>query len=215
MSSRSVSLLTVELCCVDTTTVSTRTGLAPSYSTVTCDLPSGRRYSSTPLRRASDRPLTSLCASMIGSGISSCVSVAGVAEHQPLVAGPAGVHALGDVGGLLMNRREHGAGLGVEAELRARVADILDGVADDLRKIDVTAGRDFAGDDREPGRDERLARHAADGILREDRVENGIGNLVGDLVRVPLGHRLRRKEMTALTAHVRSNSFVIRFLSDS
>ena len=43
MSSRSVSLLTVELCCVEMTTVSTRTGFGPSYSTLTCDLPSGRR----------------------------------------------------------------------------------------------------------------------------------------------------------------------------
>ena len=43
MSSRSVSLRDVGLCWVETTTVSTRTGLPSSYSTVTCDLPSGRR----------------------------------------------------------------------------------------------------------------------------------------------------------------------------
>ena len=75
MSSRSVSLETSELCCVETTTVSTRTGLPLSYSTDTCDFPSGRRYSSTPSRRAHDSPFTSLCASMIGSGMSSSVSV--------------------------------------------------------------------------------------------------------------------------------------------
>ena len=35
--------MTVELCCVETTTVSTRIGFGPSYSMLTCDLPSGRR----------------------------------------------------------------------------------------------------------------------------------------------------------------------------
>ena len=43
MSSRRVSLATVELCWVETTTVSIRTGRPLSYSTVTWDLPSGRR----------------------------------------------------------------------------------------------------------------------------------------------------------------------------
>ena len=33
----------VAACCVETTTVSTRTGLSPSYSIVTWVLPSGRR----------------------------------------------------------------------------------------------------------------------------------------------------------------------------
>ena len=42
-SSRSVSVLTRSLCCVETITASTRTGLSPSYSTVTWLLPSGRR----------------------------------------------------------------------------------------------------------------------------------------------------------------------------
>ena len=43
MSSRIVSLVTSGLCWLETTTASTRTGVLPSYSTVTCDLPSGRR----------------------------------------------------------------------------------------------------------------------------------------------------------------------------
>ena len=61
-------------CCVDTTTVSSRTGVIPEYSTVTWVLPSGRRYGTVPLRRTVDSCLDSWCASMIGSGISSGVS---------------------------------------------------------------------------------------------------------------------------------------------
>ena len=79
---------------------------------------------------------------MIGSGISSGVSFGRVAEHEPLVAGADPVErivvarvvlhleglvdALRDVGRLLVERDDHAAGLGVEAVLRARVADLGD-----------------------------------------------------------------------------------------
>ena len=61
-------------CWVETTTVSSRTGVSPAYSMVTWVLPSGRRYGTVPARRTSASCLASLCASMIGSGISSGVS---------------------------------------------------------------------------------------------------------------------------------------------
>jgi hypothetical protein len=163
MSSRSVSLLTVELCWVETTTVSTRTGLPLSYSTEVVEDPVAPRAREAlhELVRQHDRQRHQL--GRLG---------AGVPEHQPLVARAAGIDALRDVGGLFVNRRQHGAGLGVETELRARVADVLDRVANDLREVDVAVRGDLAGDDGEAGRDERFARHAADGILRENRVEN-------------------------------------------
>ena len=93
------------------------------------------------------------CASMIGSGISSRVSFARVAEHHPLVAGADAVErivvarvvlhlvrvvdALRDVGRLLVDRDDDAAGLGVEAVLGARVADLLDGLAHEARDVDV------------------------------------------------------------------------------
>ena len=43
MSLRICSSVTSGLCWVESTTVSTRTGLSPSYSTVICVFPSGRR----------------------------------------------------------------------------------------------------------------------------------------------------------------------------
>ena len=42
----------------------------------------------------------------------------------------------------------------------------------------------------------------ASGVLREDGVENRIGDLVGDLVGVPFRDGLRREQIAALTAHV-------------
>ncbi len=62
------------LCWVETTMAVMRLGRPSTYSTLTCDLPSGRRKSTSPWRRTSLSRCTSLWASMMGSGISSGVS---------------------------------------------------------------------------------------------------------------------------------------------
>ena len=120
----SCSCVDVGLCCVDTTTASMRTGLRAVVLDGHLRLAVGTEVVEHAVAPRSDSPRTSLCASMIGSGISSVGLRAGKAEHQALVAGAAGVHALTDVARLLVNRRQHRAGLGVEAELGARVADV-------------------------------------------------------------------------------------------
>ncbi len=63
------------VCWVETTTVSTRTGTSPSYSTVTWVFPSGSTHPSSPFLRTSARRSDSRCAISIGSGISVAVSV--------------------------------------------------------------------------------------------------------------------------------------------
>ena len=90
---------------------------------------------------------------------------------------------------------------GVEAVLAAGVADVGDRVAHDLLVVDDGAGGDFTGDKGDTGRHERFTRHATDWILGKNRIEDGIRNLVGDLVGMPLGHRLRRKQVPSFTAH--------------
>src|SRR5581483_3663950 len=138
--------------------------------------------------------------------------VRGVAEHHPLVAGADAVHrvrvavlllegmvdALRDVGRLLVDRDDDAARVGIEAELCARVADLGHLAAHEPRNVDVDVGRDLTGDDDEAGGDERLAGDAAVRVLREDGVENGVRDLVGDLVRVTLGDRLGREGEGAL-----------------
>ena len=165
------------------------------------------------MRTAASR-FASLCASMIGSGISSSVSRVRVAEHHPLVAGAdpvdrVGVAVLGlerlvdalrDVRRLLVDRDHHAARLGVEAVLRARVADVRDRLADDRADVDVRLGGHLARDDHEAGRDERLAGDAPFGIVLQDGVEDGVGDLVGDLVGMPLGDGLGR-ELEGACAH--------------
>ena len=131
-----------------------------------------------------------------------------VAEHHPLVARADEVERIGvavlrlvrlvdalrDVGRLPVDRDDDAAGLEVEAVLGARVADLGDRLADDRANVDVGLGRDLAGDDDEAGGDQRLAGDAAVGVVGEDRVEDGVRDLIGDLVRMALGDRLRREE---------------------
>ena len=136
--------------------------------------------------------------------------VAGVAEHQALVARAllveqvvdvaAGavlvrrVHALGDVGRLGADGDRHAAGAAVEAFLRAVVADLEDGLAHELRDLDVAARRHLTRDVHEPGRDERLDRHPRLGVDGQQGIEDRVADLVADLVRVPLGDGLGREQ---------------------
>ena len=101
--------------------------------------------------------------------------VAGVAEHQALVAGAllvervdragaalvAGVDALGDVAGLAADRHHDAAGVAVEALQRGVVADLEDPLADELRDVDVAGGVHLAGHDDQAGGEQRLDRDAA------------------------------------------------------
>ena len=129
--------------------------------------------------------------------------VAGVADHKPLVARSNGVdfvvgkllrflrlvHAERYVARLLIYRREHRAGVPVEAILRARVADFLDRLARDLRDVDVAV--------------RGLARDAAHRVRLKYRVENGVGYLICEFVRVPFRHRFRRNKIPFF-AHIQT-----------
>ena len=137
--------------------------------------------------------------------------VAGVAEHQALVAGAllvhgvdragaalvSGVHALGDVAGLAADRDHHAAGVAVEALLGGVVADREDPVADLLLDVDVAGRGDLARHDHEAGGQQRLDRDPAVRVLLEHGVEHRVTDLVGDLVRVPLGHGLRGEQASS------------------
>ena len=129
----------------------------------------------------------------------------GVAEHHPLVARALLVErihdaalllermrdALRDVGRLLVDGDDHAARVGVEPELRARVPDLADPLPHQTRDVDIRRRRDLAGDDDEAGRDQRLTGDPPGRIVGEDRVQDAVRDLIGDLVRVSLGDRFR------------------------
>ena len=129
--------------------------------------------------------------------------IAREAEHQALVASAlllvqalACAHTLADVGRLTIDGDHHGARVAVDAEGVIRVADALERVARDFGVVDLRLGRDLTCDNAQTGGDERFAGHAAVRVLREDRVENGVGDLVGHLVGVTHGYAFRSEEMT-------------------
>ncbi len=115
-------------------------------------------------------------------------------EHHARVAGPADVDALRDIGRLLVDARDHAAGLGVEAVLRPRVAHLSHGLADDPGDVDVAVSGDLSDHDDQASRDDGLASHTRERVFGQDGIEDGVGDLVCDLVRMALGDRLRRKQ---------------------
>jgi len=121
--------------------------------------------------------------------------VAGEAEHEALVTSALVlvgglVDAPGDVGRLLLDGGEHGAGFPVESHAGALVADLPDGLAHDLGHVDPGGGRDLASHDDHSGLGEGLAGHARGAVLLEDVVEDGVGDLVADLVGMAFGDGL-------------------------
>ena len=127
--------------------------------------------------------------------------VAREAEHHSLVTGAAVVHTLGDVRRLLVDPDQDATGLPVDPVLGPRVADLLDRLADEARNVDICLGGDLAEHQDGPGAQRRLAGDAAQGILAQDRVQDGVTDLVSDLVGVSLGDRFRGEEAMTCCGH--------------
>ena len=123
----------------------------------------------------------------------------GEAEHQALVASALlarilAVDTLRDVARLLADDVQHAAGGAVEAHVGGVVADVEHGLAHQGLDIDPRIGRDFTGDDGDTRLDQGFAGHAGVLVLGEDRIEDGVRDLVGDLIRVAFGDGLGGEE---------------------
>src|SRR5690606_15015399 len=92
------------------------------------------------------------------------------------------VDALADVLALPLDGDHHPAGVTVVAHAAVGVADAADGLADDLRDVDVRVGAELAGHDRQARLHQRLHRDAGVGVLGDDGVHHAVRDLVGDLV---------------------------------
>jgi len=164
------------------------------------------------------------------------VSSHAYAEHHPLVSGTDEVErisprtvldlerlvdALRDVRALLVNGDENATRLGVEAELRTVVADLIHDTAHYGVDVHICVGTNLATDDDLTRGGERLdaaahvagiglrarARHEALrgqlSLARDNRIEYGVRDGVAHLVGVTLGHRLGSEQVLALR-HVSS-----------
>ena len=122
--------------------------------------------------------------------------VAGVAEHHTLVArtGHVVVGAQRNVGALAVDVGDNAAGVAVKAVLGAVIADGADDLARRAGDVNIAIGRDLAHDVDKTGGAGRLAGDAGTGVLRQDGVEDGVGDLVADFVGMPLGDGFGREK---------------------
>ena len=123
--------------------------------------------------------------------------VAGVAEHDALVAGSLLFvlfhDALVDVGALLVDGGEDAAGVSVEHVVAPGIADAVDDASGDVLYIDVCFRTHFAGNYYQSRRAEGFARHLRFGVAAKEFVEYRVGYLVRDFVGVPFRNGFRRK----------------------
>ena len=132
--------------------------------------------------------------------------IGGIAEHEALVAGTllgglfalglAGVHALGDVGGLLGDDDIDEYFVGMKHVVVVYITDFPDRLAGDADEVELGLRGDFAADDDDIGLHVSLARDAAELVLGEASIQHGVGNGVGDFVRMAFAHGLRGKDVT-------------------
>ena len=120
----------------------------------------------------------------------------GTAEHHALISRAAHfvICAQGNVRGLGMNPAFHLNAVRVKAVPGIGIADFPDGIPSHLGVVHLGFGGDLAANDAEVRGDHGLAGHPGAGILRQTGIQDGIGDGVGNLVRVAVGYTFRGKE---------------------
>jgi hypothetical protein len=77
--------------------------------------------------------------------------------------------------------------------LRRAIPDIPDGIPYDLGHIDITLGGDFTGYKSQSRRNKGFAGDPTIFILSHNRIQDGVGYGIGDLIRMAFRHGFRRK----------------------
>ena len=128
--------------------------------------------------------------------------IACITEHHTLVSRTlffvkalAFGNALRNIGRLLMHRHQNPAALRIEAEIRIVIADFGDGLTNNALNVNDGLAGDFARNDHEARGHQGLAGNAGVSVLRKHRVEDGVGNLVADLIGMSLRHAFGSKQI--------------------
>ena len=129
---------------------------------------------------------------------------------------PRFVNALRNIGRLLVDGIQHTAGIAVETVLGAIVSDFTEHLAGNSRHINIGLSAHLAGNHNKTSGSHgfhraanlfRVGGNAARsniasccqlGFLGENGIEDGIGDLVADLIRVAFGYRFARKQVRML-----------------
>ena len=97
--------------------------------------------------------------------------------------------------------------IGAFAEIAHGVADAVNGIRDDSAAVYLRFGRDLSANEHLTRRGEDLYGDAGVGILPEVCVQNGVGNLVAELVGVTGTDRFRRDQPDVFVVHGDSSPF--------
>ncbi len=117
--------------------------------------------------------------------------VDGEAEHETLVTGAElAIHAVGDVGALLLDAVLNLQLTGGKAGVESVVSDSPDGFVDDGRDVGLGSLADLTADNRETGGNEDLTRNPCHVVVGQSCVEHRIRDGVGHLVGMAFCHRL-------------------------
>lgn len=113
--------------------------------------------------------------------------VGSITEHDTLVTGTVVlqitvVQTLGDIGRLLLNGNQDVTCLVVETLLRVIVTDLLDGVSDNGLEVNSGLGGDFTENHDHTGLGSGFTGDLGVGVLGQTGVQDGIRDLVTDLV---------------------------------
>ena len=114
--------------------------------------------------------------------------VAGVADHNALIARAEGILVLSLSQFRLDSARNVGAlvvDVAVDLVRLRVIADIPQGVADDVEHVGLSASRDFARHNNVTVGCHYLTGHAAGGIMLQTGVQHAVGNEVAQLVGMP------------------------------
>ena len=122
--------------------------------------------------------------------------IRGVAKHVTLVTrtdvfiglGAHTVHTLTNVRGLVVQLDEHAALVTVQAGFIRDETDVAAHLAHDGFVVNLGLGRDFTENHHHVGLRRGLARNLGIRILREARIQDAVGDLIRELIRVTLVH---------------------------
>ena len=141
--------------------------------------------------------------------------IAGVSEHQPLIAGALlrgflavglyGIHALSDISALRGDDIVDENAVGVEDVVPVVVADLTDCIADDLADVDCGFkrctfefwDRDLTADHHDVTLGVSLAGYPACGVKCQAGIKDGVGDRVADLVWMAFTDGFRGKYIAA------------------
>src|SRR5215472_1030292 len=124
--------------------------------------------------------------------------IASKPEHQALIASATGVDTHSDIRRLALHGADDRASVGVKTVFGVIVANLADGFACYFVVINVGRGGDLARDHDQARRDQSLASYTPLGILAHNFIEDGIGYLVSDFVRVTFGDGFGREQKIPL-----------------